>query len=176
MSKKIVFITGGTRSGKSWFALEGASKIPGRHAFIATAMPVDDEMKLRIEKHREDRRDGWDTYEEPVQITRVIREIEGKYGAIIVDCLTLWLSNILLDGVDVEAEIEDLVSNLRKFSESSVFIVSNEVGMGIVPENELARKFRDMAGRLNQRVAEIADEVFITVAGIPVKIKDIGEA
>ena len=174
MSGRIVFITGGARSGKSSFALKEASLVQGRKAFIATAEAIDAEMKERIERHRRDRGAGWETCEEPLQVQRRSRKCRTVYDVLVLDCLTIWLSNVMWAGSDVHLEIEDLVCTIKRFSENSpasLFIVSNEVGMGIVPENEMARKFRDLAGFLNQRVAEVSGEVYWTVAGIPVKIK-----
>lgn len=170
--KQIIFITGGARSGKSSFALKEASRIKGRKAYIATAEALDEEMKERIEKHREQRGKDWDTFEEPLRIAEIIRETISDYAVVVVDCLTLWLSNILHRNLDVDHEIETLVSSLRSLHHGSrVYIVSNEVGMGIVPENELARKFRDLAGILNREVAAISDAVYLITAGIPLKIK-----
>lgn len=171
VKKKIIFITGGARSGKSRLALEEALRVPGKKAFIATAEESDDEMRERIRRHKQDRGEGWETYEEPLKIADVLGGMEGHYGVIVIDCLTLWLSNVMQSTLDVDAEIEQFISSLARLSLPSVFIVSNEVGMGIVPENELARRFRDVAGRLNQRVAGAADEVYVTLSGIPVKIK-----
>jgi len=173
MTKRIVFVTGGARSGKSSFALIAAAKIRGRRAFVATATALDAEMLARIEKHRLDRGGEWETIEEPLGIAKVIDETKDKYAVLVIDCLTLWLSNVLLSGLDAESEIDELVSTLAACP-APLFIVSNEVGMGIVPENELARRFRDLAGLLNQKVAGIADEVYLVVSGIPVNIKKIG--
>jgi adenosylcobinamide kinase / adenosylcobinamide-phosphate guanylyltransferase len=175
LRQKVVFVTGGAKSGKSSFVLKEAAKHGGGKAFIATAGALDAEMASRIEKHRRERGEGWDTYEEPIRITEVIKKIEGKYGAIVVDCLTLWLSNLMHADLDITQEIENLVgvlgnSGLRT-PNSGLFLVSNEVGTGIVPENKLAREFRDLAGTMNQKVAGASDEVFMVVAGIPVKIK-----
>jgi len=185
MNGKIILITGGARSGKSSFALKEASEISGKKAYIATAEALDGEMKERIEKHKRDRGNEWDTYEEPVKIQTVIKAIEGRYNAIVIDCLTLWLSNMMCRGAETADEINNLIDVLtnvgaglalpNKIGEPmpapTIFIVSNEVGMGIVPENEMARKFRDMAGTLNQKVAEVANEVYLIIAGIPVRIK-----
>ncbi|MGB9715350.1 MAG: bifunctional adenosylcobinamide kinase/adenosylcobinamide-phosphate guanylyltransferase [Thermodesulfovibrionales bacterium] len=174
--KKIIFITGGARSGKSRFALKLASAISSiRKAYIATAEALDGEMKERIEDHKRQRGDEWVTYEEPLSIANVLEEIEGRYSVILIDCLTLWLSNLMHAGLNIEIEIEHFISSLVTCHSSPIYIVSNEVGMGIVPENEMARRFRDMAGFLNQKIAEVADEVYMVVAGIPVKIKDKGE-
>ncbi|MEW6001278.1 MAG: bifunctional adenosylcobinamide kinase/adenosylcobinamide-phosphate guanylyltransferase [Nitrospirota bacterium] len=184
-SKRIIFITGGARSGKSSFALQLANNYKGVHggdcissmrkAYIATAEALDEEMKERIEKHKRLRGDNWVTYEEPIKISDVLRTIEEKYCAVVIDCLTLWLSNLMKAGLNIEAEIGHFISSLVTCQSTLIFIVSNEVGMGIVPENEMARRFRDMAGILNQRIAEVSDKVFLVVAGIPLKIKDKGK-
>ena len=170
MSNRIIFIIGGARSGKSSFALKEASKISGKKAYIATAEALDGEMKIRIEKHRKDRGSKWDTYEEPLKISGIIEKIKDKYNVIVIDCLTLWLSNIMHRNKNIKSEIESFCSLLFAVN-CSLFTVSNEVGMGIVPDNEMAREFRDLAGFLNQKIAEIADEVYVVTAGIPIKIK-----
>lgn len=171
-SGKIVLVIGGARSGKSTFALKEAARTSGRKAYIATAEAMDEEMKERIEKHKKCRGNDWDTYEEPLKICDVIKGIEGKYKVIIVDCLTLWLSNLMHSNLNTDKEIGHLISSLRFSTDAlRIYIVSNEVGMGIVPDNELSRRFRDEAGHLNQGVAEIADAVYLVTAGIPLKIK-----
>jgi adenosylcobinamide kinase/adenosylcobinamide-phosphate guanylyltransferase len=184
LKQKVIFVTGGAKSGKSSFALSEAAKHEGQKAFIATAGALDEEMTNRIEKHKGERGVGWDTYEEPIRIAEVIKNIEGKYGAIVVDCLTLWLSNLMHAKLDITQEIENLVEVFRNSGpsprrvacgdrtlNSGLFLVSNEVGAGIVPENKLAREFRDLAGTMNQKIAGVSDEVFMVVAGIPVQIK-----
>jgi len=172
MDKRTVFVTGGARSGKSSFALHAASLIAGAKAFIATAEPTDEEMKQRIDRHKKDRGNEWDTYEEPLRIPDVIKEIENNYRAIIIDCLTLWLANLMLSHADIHRETDRFIAALGSRDRTCpIYIVSNEVGMGIVPENAMARSFRDAAGFLNQKVAAAADEVYMTVAGIPLKIK-----
>ncbi|MEW6419843.1 MAG: bifunctional adenosylcobinamide kinase/adenosylcobinamide-phosphate guanylyltransferase [Nitrospirota bacterium] len=199
MSRKLVFITGGARSGKSTFALKEASKISGNKAYIATAEALDEEMRERLEDHKRKRGKDWDTYEEPISISEVIKKIGNDYRVIVIDCLTLWLSNLMHSDLNIEIEIEHLISSLVTIHSLTnqpyfnntmkiippnpplikggrgdyqvIYIVSNEVGMGIVPENEMARKFRDMAGVLNQKIAEIADEVYLVAVGIPMKIK-----
>jgi len=179
MRRRLVLVTGGARSGKSSFALAEASLMPGRKAFIATAEAVDAEMQERIERHRGDRGKEWETFEEPLLIPKVLEETAERYPVLVLDCLTLWLANVLMKGRDAAKETDELILAIKRFrgkSSGSLFIVSNEVGMGIVPENELARKFRDHAGFLNQKVAAVCDEVFMTVAGIPVRIKNKGEA
>ena len=173
--RKIVFVLGGARSGKSTFALQDASEAEGRKAFIATAEALDDEMAKRIARHKKERGDDWDTYEESLRITEVINNMERKYGVIVVDCLTLWLSNLIHANLDITQAIENLIEGFKnselRTPNSELYLVSNEVGTGIVPENKLAREFRDLAGIMNQKVAGASDEVFMVVAGIPVKIK-----
>jgi len=176
MNKKIIFITGGARSGKSSFALAEASHIKGLKAYIATAESLDEEMEKRIEKHRKDRGNDWDTFEEPLKIAQTLQKTADDHAVVLLDCLTLWVSNLLHAGVDIQEKMDGLINALMKYKTgtgkaSVMIIVSNEVGMGIVPGNEMAREFRDWAGILNQKVASAADEVYVTVSGIPVKIK-----
>ncbi len=173
MSNKIYFITGGARSGKSAFAEKLAGELSGKRAYLATAQALDPEMAARIEKHRTDRGTAWDTYEEPLAVAEMLKKLSGRYDVVLLDCLTLWLSNVMAhtdgDGA-VTSRSEDLVTAIKDFKGVCI-VVSNEVGLGIVPDNPLARKFRDFAGILNQRVALIANEVYFTAAGIPMKIK-----
>lgn len=183
---RIVFITGGARSGKSSFALKEASKISRKKAYIATAEALDKEMRQRIKEHKKKRGDDWITYEEPLKIADVIKKIKSKYNAIVVDCLTLWLSNLMHTELKIQDAINSLIDVFKSVGAGfalpnnkkggprptpTLYILSNEVGMGIVPDNEMARRFRDMAGFLNQRVAEVADEVYMVVAGMPIRIK-----
>jgi adenosylcobinamide kinase/adenosylcobinamide-phosphate guanylyltransferase len=173
MSHKIYFITGGARSGKSSFAEKLAGAQAGKRAYLATAQALDPEMAARIEKHRKDRDTAWDTYEEPIAVAELLKKLSGRYDVVLLDCLTLWLSNVMAhtdsDGA-VTSRSEDLVAAIKEFNGACI-IVSNEVGLGIVPDNPLARRFRDFAGILNQQVAFAAHEVYFTAAGIPVKIK-----
>ena len=170
--KGIVFITGGARSGKSSFALKEASKVPGRKAFIATAEPLDEEMRRRIKMHKKARGPEWETFEEPRELASLIKRLKGRYRALVIDCLTLWLSNIMRKQTEtlIKKDLEELIGTVRKTG-SVLYIVSNEVGMGIVPANASARRFRDLAGIMNRKVADIADEVYMVVSGIPMKIK-----
>jgi adenosylcobinamide kinase / adenosylcobinamide-phosphate guanylyltransferase len=173
MSKKSYFITGGARSGKSAFAEKLASELAGKRAYLATAQALDPEMAARIEKHRKDRDSTWDTYEEPLAVAELLKKLSGRYDVVLLDCLTLWLSNVMAhtDGDSVVSlRSDELVASICDFNGVCI-IVSNEVGLGIVPDNALARRFRDLAGILNQRVAQEADEVYFTAAGIPMKIK-----
>jgi len=173
MSNKIYFITGGARSGKSAFAEKLASGLTGQRAYLATAQALDPEMAARIEKHRKDRGIAWDTYEEPLAVAELLKKLSGRYDVVLLDCLTLWLSNVMAhtDGEGaVFSRADELAAAIQGFGGACI-IVSNEVGLGIVPDNPLARKFRDLAGMLNQKVALFADEVYFTASGIPVKIK-----
>ncbi len=170
---KVYFITGGARSGKSAFAEKLAKDLAGKRAYIATAQALDPEMAAKIEKHRRDRDNVWDTYEEPLAVAELLRKLSSGYQVVLLDCLTLWLSNVMAhtNGDDaVTARSRELAAAIADFSGSCI-VVSNEVGLGIVPDNPLARKFRDLAGMLNQKIAQAADEVYFTAAGIPVKIK-----
>lgn len=174
----IIFVIGGARSGKSSFALQEASLIQGQKVYIATAEAMDDEMKDRITRHRKERSSVWATVEEPVNITEAIAGALKRYEVVLLDCLTLWLSNVMRQDGSAEQRIEHLVRGLQQMKGAadsdrgtSLYLVSNEVGMGIVPENKLARQFRDLAGMLNRKAAEIADEAYLVTAGIPVKIK-----
>ncbi len=176
MASKIIFITGGARSGKSSFAVEEASALGGRKAFIATAEALDDEMRERVERHRRERGEDWDTFEEPLRITDLLSRIKERYNVVVLDCLTVWLANLMAEEGRGKAEdcgraVDEFVDSLNSLAGCALFIVSNEVGMGIVPDNQVARRFRDLAGSLNQRVAGIADGVYLTVSGIPVRIK-----
>jgi adenosylcobinamide kinase/adenosylcobinamide-phosphate guanylyltransferase len=173
MANKIYFITGGARSGKSAFAEKLADGLTGKRAYIATAQALDPEMAARIERHRKGRGNTWDTYEEPLAVPDLLRKLSGRYQAVLLDCLTLWLSNIMAhsegDG-DITTRSEDLVATIKGFGNACI-VVSNEVGLGIVPDNPLARRFRDRAGILNQKMAQIAEEAYFMASGIPMRIK-----
>jgi adenosylcobinamide kinase / adenosylcobinamide-phosphate guanylyltransferase len=165
----VVLVGGGARSGKSRQALELARGRGPKLVFLATAQPFDSEMEARIARHRADRAEVFSTVEEPIEVAAAIRETRAD--ALVVDCLTLWLSNVMLTfGRDVDAEIEKLLSAAR-LSSAAVILVTNEVGCGIVPESALGRDFRDYAGILNQRAAAIADEVYWMVFGCPLRVK-----
>jgi adenosylcobinamide kinase/adenosylcobinamide-phosphate guanylyltransferase len=170
----IIFVTGGARSGKSDFVQELAEKLEGKRLFIATAEALDDEMKERIRKHQEKRGDRWNTIEEPLDLGNAIRSVSNSYRTILVDCLTVWLSNLLMEYKDedeiISEMMDDFFTSMDDFEET-IIVVSNEVGLGIVPDNELARIYRDKLGFLNQRLAKRADHVYVLISGIPVKIK-----
>jgi adenosylcobinamide kinase/adenosylcobinamide-phosphate guanylyltransferase len=166
---KTIFITGGARSGKSGIA-ETMTLALGPHAvYIATAEAGDDEMARRIADHQARRGAEWTTCAEPVDLVAALNATDGQ-GPRLVDCLTLWLSNLMLANRDWRDAAQELVAAL-KVQNDPVVIVSNELGSGIVPENKLARDFRDAAGLINQRVAAGADEVWLAVAGLPLKVK-----
>ncbi len=167
----LTLIIGGVRSGKSTYALSQAGNIPGQKAFVATAEPLDEEMRLRIAKHREERALAWDTFEEPLEIPPLLQRLVGTYDVVLVDCLTLWVSNLVMAGRNVGGERRELESVLCNHGESSLFLVSNEVGMGIVPEYPLGRVYRDALGLANSGIARISDRVVLMVAGIPLVIK-----
>lgn len=169
--QKIIFVLGGSRSGKSTFALEETSAISGKKAFIATAECLDEEMRMRIEKHRQERRKDWVTYEEPLYIARLMEKIRGEYDVISIDCLTLWLSNIMHAGLDAEDEVKRLTQAISGNCPPILYIISNEVGLGIVPASPMGREYRDNLGFLNQEIARIANNVYFMVAGIPLKVK-----
>jgi adenosylcobinamide kinase/adenosylcobinamide-phosphate guanylyltransferase len=162
----VALIGGGARSGKSRFALERARREGKRLVFIATAEAGDEEMTRRIEQHRASRGPDFTTIEAPIELPAAIRS--AQCDAIVVDCLTLWLANIL--DRDVDAATQELEDAARA-SRACVILVTNEVGCGIVPDNALAREFRDRAGILNQRMAEAAPEVYWMVFGQPLRIK-----
>ncbi|MBF8251411.1 MAG: adenosylcobinamide kinase [Deltaproteobacteria bacterium] len=176
MSTKLIFVTGGARSGKSAFALNLANSMGKRKCYLATAQALDSEMEERIARHKTERGPDWDSIEEPLRVAERIEEAKGKYDVILFDCLTLWVSNLMHE-YNVEAlravplpEINSLISAC-KTSGSTVIVVSNEVGLGIVPDNELSRNFRDIAGTANQLFAKTADEAYFVVSGIPMRLK-----
>ena len=171
--KEIIFVTGGCRSGKSRFALDYANRHFKSKIFLATAPALDDEMKKRIKAHQEARGPEWAAIEEQTEIAEAVASVKTKYQVILLDCMTLWLSNLIMAG-EQESQIfsrtEAFIEAIRKIPQS-VIIVSNEVGYGIVPVNDIARQFRDIMGTVNQRLAACADVVVWTIAGLPQIIK-----
>lgn len=170
---RIILVTGGARSGKSLVAEELTERFGAPLGYLATAQAGDSEMSERIKLHQERRGDNWQTMEEPLDLCGVIGGHDGHFNAVLVDCLILWLSNLLLHHnapAPVLAEVRRLTSLFPKLN-TSLVVVTGEVGMGIVPENSLARSYRDLAGEANQMIAAVADEVYLTVCGIPTKIK-----
>ncbi len=174
-ASSIVLVGGGARSGKSRFALDYAASRYERLALLATARADDDEMRERIRRHRQARGPRWTTIEEPVEITAAIERQARHFDAVVVDCLTLWLSNVLLDPArGATAELAGLEVYLKSRQGPPIVLVTNEVGCGIVPENALAREYRDLAGAMNQKLARLADEVYWMVFGVPLTVKAAG--
>jgi len=165
---QILLILGGARSGKSARALALAVQPP--HVFIATAEALDSEMAERIRRHQAERGASWGLVEAPLDLVGAVRDHAGEKVTLLVDCLTLWLSNLMHHGRDVEVETETLIAELVA-APGRVVLVSNEVGMGLAPTDPLGREFRDAQGRLNQCVAEFADRVEFVAAGLPLTLK-----
>jgi len=165
----LILVTGGMKSGKSTFALNMALKYTKR-AFLATGVPFDDEMRLRIEKHKAERKELFDTFEEPVNVVEILKNIDDKYDVILFECLTTYLGNLYYYQLDVQKQIDDLVDALSNMR-SEIIVVTNEVGWGIIPENPIARQYAEMLGKTNTRLAGVAKEVYLVVSGIGVRIK-----
>ncbi|MCX7586283.1 bifunctional adenosylcobinamide kinase/adenosylcobinamide-phosphate guanylyltransferase [Phenylobacterium sp. 58.2.17] len=166
----LTFVLGGARSGKTSYALREAWKRSGnRHVMIATAQAHDAEMADRIARHRAERGEGWVTVEAPLDLAGAVAAL-GAGDVAVVDCLTLWLTNHLLVEADLGQQVADLTRALAA-SPAALYVVSNEVGQGIVPDNALARRFRDEAGWMNQAVAAAADRAVLVAAGLPLVLK-----
>ncbi len=175
MKKATTLVLGGCKSGKSRHALFLADKISTNNKiFVATSVPADSEMQERVSAHKKERGDGFMTIEEPLAISEVIGKNSQKADVILIDCLTLWISNMLYKEYDKKKILHhtDTLARTLNKTECSVILVSNEVGAGIVPENKLARQFRDIAGIVNQKIANAVSDVVLIVAGIPVNIKE----
>jgi len=177
VDKRIVLILGGARSGKSSYAQQTAADMGGRVLFCATAQPLDEEMRERIHAHRQSRPPGWDTLELRDGLAAALAGEVGKYDTVIVDCITLLVANCMGEAIDyktaekaVDAEMDGLIGLMHR-SRCSFILVSNEVGSGIVPDNRLARVYRDTLGKANQRLAGAAGEVVLMTAGLPLKLK-----
>ena len=172
MNPQIILITGGARSGKSRYAEQRALAIGNKPLYVATAEGLDEEMTQRIAEHRKRRGANWRTLEAPLELIEALLAERGKTDCAVVDCLTLWLSNLLIrhDEESAASHVRNLIAHLRRL-DFPVIVVTNEVGWGIVPDNPLARKFRDLAGWANQQMAQAADEVILMVAGIPIIAK-----
>lgn len=172
-----ILITGGARSGKSAHALELANG-HARRIFIATAEAFDDEMRERIARHRAERGEAWETIEAPLDLGTAIQGVRDASAVIVVDCLTVWLGTLMHHdaGFDETAPIlHNALDAVRSAQAARIILVTNEVGMSIVPENALARRFRDLAGRINQQFAAMADQVILTVCGQTLTIKQAGD-
>ena len=166
----VTLVLGGARSGKSRFAESLAPERGARYIYIATAEPVDDEMAARIAVHQARRGPAWRTIEAPIELAQAIGRESTPRTWLLVDCLTVWLGNLMHHGLDVDAAREALLESLAA-APGPVVLVANEVGLGLVPDNAMARAFRDHAGRLNQAVARVAGTVWFIAAGIPVTLK-----
>jgi adenosylcobinamide kinase / adenosylcobinamide-phosphate guanylyltransferase len=163
----VTLVLGGARSGKSRLA---ESLAHGERHYVATAQAFDEEMKDRIAQHKQQRGGMWTTHEEQFELSRTLEKLDQKGRFILVDCLTLWLSNLMLDDRDWQGPTTALCSKLQHMS-ADVVLVSNEVGLSIVPDNKLGRHFRDAQGLVNQRVAEVSDSVVFVAAGLPLVLK-----
>ncbi len=173
--KGCMLVLGGAKSGKSSFALDICDRMDKKHIFLATAQAWDHEMEERIQRHQEERDDKWRTVEEPVDIVARIRELDSEDTVILIDCLTLWLNNLFMkyekDHASIYQAIEGFANQLN-IIQGTVVAVANEVGWGIVPENAMSRKYRDIAGFTNQKIASLSRKAVITFAGLPVVLKD----
>jgi len=176
--QNIIVLLGGARSGKSTFAQEFATKLGQKVMFIATGEPIDDEMHARNEEHKKNRPKNWRTIESPRDINTVLKEQMSNVDVVIIDCLTLLVANLIGDDVDylkaekkIMTEIEELIVSINA-STTSFIIVTNEVGLGLVPDNKLGRIYRDLLGKVNQLIVQHATQVYFMAAGIPIKIKD----
>lgn len=182
----IILVTGGARSGKSNFAESLCIKQNNRTAYIATSIPFDDEMKNRVKKHQESRPKEWKTYEVYKDIYSIVEELDNNHDTVIMDCVTLMVNNLMFTyGIEVDKATSQELDELEEYIKEQIkklmetikktnlyfVIVSNEVGMGIVPENKLSRIYADFVGRANQLIAKYSDEVYFVVSGIPMKVK-----
>jgi adenosylcobinamide kinase/adenosylcobinamide-phosphate guanylyltransferase len=170
MELATTLVLGGARSGKSAFAERLVRDSTLKRIYLATATPGDAEMRARIAHHRLGRGDGWRTIEEPLELTPTLVLESAKDCAVLVDCLTLWLSNLMHAGRDTDAEIQRLAEWLSH-AQNPVVLVSNEIGLGLVPDTPLGRRFRDAQGRLNQAVAAVVPNVVFVAAGLPLRLK-----
>ena len=168
-SPQLTLVLGGARSGKSRYAEQAVMASPPPWIYVATAEPFDGEMTARIAEHRSRRGGKWQTVEAPLDLAGAIADAPAS-ATVLIDCLTLWLNNLMFKGRDIDAETGRLEAALAA-RQAAVVLVSNEVGSGIVPDNAEARRFRDLQGRLNQRIAARADRVVLLVAGLPIFVK-----
>ncbi len=172
---KKILVTGGARSGKSGFAQRMAEQLPGPRAYLATAQILDREMEERVARHQDQRGREWQaTIEEPFALSTTLMQAASHYSVIMVDCITLWLTNLLFanqENADLVLQKVDQLVALLPDCPANIILVTNEVGQGIVPENPLARKFRDLAGFANQRLAAGCDTVYLVSCGLPLKLK-----
>ncbi|MEG0844105.1 MAG: bifunctional adenosylcobinamide kinase/adenosylcobinamide-phosphate guanylyltransferase [Romboutsia sp.] len=183
---KIILVTGGARSGKSNFAEELCIEQNNDTAYIATSIPFDNEMKDRVKKHKKSRPQDWQTYEIYKDIYSIIEHIDKKHKTVILDCVTLLVNNLIFTcGIDIDNSNCDEINRLEKYIKEQVdkllsevkrtdlyfIVVTNEIGLGVVPESKLSRVYSDIVGRINQQISKESDEVYFVVSGIPMKIK-----
>lgn len=171
---KLTLVTGGSRSGKSTYALRQALAYQPDRVFAATAIAFDQEMQDRIQKHQEERVNQFITFEEPLYLSTIWEKIPKSSTVCLIDCMTVWLGNLFYTFENQESLIDqeiDLFINSLRNKELDIFIVTNEVGWGIIPENALSRKFRDYAGMVNRRIAEVSDNVFLCCCGLAHQFK-----
>lgn len=183
---KIILVTGGARSGKSNFAEKLCIDQNNSTAYIATSIPFDDEMKDRVKKHKESRPQNWSTYEIYKDIYSIIKEISNNHETVILDCVTLLVNNLMFTyDMDIDKANQEEINELEKYIKDQVkklieeikktnlyfVVVTNELGMAVVPANKLSRVYTDIVGRINQQIASQSDEVYFVVSGIPMKIK-----
>ena len=171
MTPKVTFVLGGAASGKSVWAEKYALSLARNPIYLATAQPLDSEMKQKIEIHKKRREKNWQTIEEPFGISNILEKTPSQ-KTILIDCITIWLSNILSFGKPTDNEMDILLKSINKFR-GNLILVSNEVGQGIIPKNKLARDFTMAQGLLNQRIANKADRVILVSAGLPLAIKGV---
>jgi adenosylcobinamide kinase / adenosylcobinamide-phosphate guanylyltransferase len=172
-AKESVLVLGGARSGKSAYALQRVQEWEGRLVYLATAEGKDEEMKKRIARHRARRRSRrWETIEEPLEVVWQLKEMDGSVGAVVLDCVTLWVSNALVSNQaeELENQVAELVEEIPLLP-FHFLAVSNEVGLGLVPDTPLGREYRDLLGTVNQRLAQACKEVVFMTAGLPLKVK-----
>jgi adenosylcobinamide kinase / adenosylcobinamide-phosphate guanylyltransferase len=172
-AKQSVLVLGGARSGKSAYALQRAQEWEGRLIYLATAEGKDEEMRKRIARHRARRRSRrWETIEEPLEVVWQLKEMDEAIGAVVLDCVTLWVSNALLNHQqeELENQVAELVEEVPLLP-FHFLVVSNEVGLGLVPDTPLGREYRDLLGSVNQRLAQVCKEVVFMAAGLPMKLK-----
>jgi adenosylcobinamide kinase/adenosylcobinamide-phosphate guanylyltransferase len=166
-----ILVLGGARSGKTAFAERLAMRYGTKPAYLATAEALDSEMRDRVASHRRVRAGRFETIEEPIALSDALIAAGQLHDVVLVDCLTLWITNMLIANTDVAAAVEELIATLNIIESSRIILVSNEVGLGIVPDNAMARTFRDLAGSAHQRLAEICPDVYFIAAGLPLVLK-----
>jgi adenosylcobinamide kinase/adenosylcobinamide-phosphate guanylyltransferase len=172
VDRKRILVGGGVRSGKSAFAVSLARRLGERRAFVATAQGVDDDMRDRIAHHRRERGNGFTTIEEPIELVTALRRL-SDVDVVVIDCLTVWIANLLVQGVGesvIATRVDELVTLLASLPFHTI-MVTNEVGMGVHPETQLGRTFRDVIGRAHQRLARVADEIYFAALGVILRLR-----